>query len=1182
METYKTTKTIRFKLEPQNATEIEKVVKNLDNNSFDLVSFVSYLNNYIDDMSAYLFYEKQDRSFAIKDKMTIKREWLRLYAKQGFAEYSASQKQSNSRRAQITIKDIAGLSEKIEKVFDEIDEIYTELCNDASADLNERAKRAKTGLLFKRLSAKNVLPFLSSLVENTTDKNETDDLSIRINKQSQEIEKQLLTSIQAYLPQQSEGLPIAKASLNYYTINKKHIDYSSKIKELKDKLRIDADSIFSLTKENLSNDIKNAIKSDIQKEIKDNKVLLLGDAPMLRPDKFISLRQTLKNIKAEQKKQFLEMMQDNCTYQQLKKSKLYLLNDIQQSEFNSYTEKTQKLKELGTELSNQNIDENTKRKLRSKKQQIAKERGDIMKDSFQTWKSFAHFYRTISQKHGKILAQLKGIEKEQTESQLLKYWAVILQKNSRHKLILIPKENASECKKLIETYNSTNSNACHLFWFESLTYRSLQKLCFGFAENGNNEFNAKIKKLLPKDDRNNTINGEYAFKGDEHEKIKFYQNVLKSDYTKQVLNIPVEQIQTEIINATFNNLDDFKIALEKICYRRFVLCSQSIEDELTKYNAQVFDITSLDLKNSSKNNIKSHTQIWKNFWDAKNEQNNYDIRLNPEITITYRQPKESRVVKYGENSTLYDNNKRNRYLYPQFTLITTISEHSNSPTKILSFMQDDEFKRSIDEFNTKLKKEDVKFAFGIDNGEVELSTLGVYLPDYNKTTNEEKTVELKNVEKYGFKVITIRNLHHKEVDKNGKERRIIQNPSYFLSKENYIRTFEKTKEDYDKMFKEQFEEKTLLTLDLTTAKVINGYIVTNGDIPALFNLWLKHAQRNIYEMNDHAGKETAKNITLKSNEELTSEEKTKFIEYLNSYSTNSLENYNKSSNTVKKEKYTAYHSLTEDERREYTKWIFDFWDKRTTENKKFENIKNGKDENGKNIGKQQKVGSYSKYILFAICSTGKDLQTVTDLFDVRNIFKKRKEFYSLKSEEEIKKLIESYNTRSVSNEELDLKIVQVKNALVANAIGVINFLYRQYKQRFNGEGLIVKEGFDTKKVEQDIEKFSGNIYRIIERKLYQKFQNYGLVPPIKTLMLVRDAGIDDKTTTDIMRLGNIGFVSKSKTSGTCPICEKENLKHGMVCPDCHFDFTGILHSNDGIAGFNIAKRGFENFNTQKQ
>ena len=96
----------------------------------------------------------------------------------------------------------------------------------------------------------------------------------------------------------------------------------------------------------------------------------------------------------------------------------------------------------------------------------------------------------------------------------------------------------------------------------------------------------------------------------------------------------------------------------------------------------------------------------------------------------------------------------------------------------------------------------------------------------------------------------IKDLLYSEIDKNGNEKRIVLNPSYFLDEELYCRTFGKTHEEYVAMFDAQFEKRRLLTLDLTTAKVINGQIVENGDVATYFNLCLRTAQRAIYEMND--------------------------------------------------------------------------------------------------------------------------------------------------------------------------------------------------------------------------------------------------------------------------------------------------------------------------------------------
>jgi hypothetical protein len=1205
MENYKLTKAIRFKLEAQDETIplIKNDIEEIKNkNQFQLVAFTADLNTYFSDLENYLFYQKKNKDFAIKDKLNIKRKWLRQYAKQELANFNKkkeSEPKPNNKKIgeQLKIESFEGLSKKIESAFKEAKNICANLAEDSVKELNERAKRAKTGLVLQQL--KTQLPFLISLVESSNDKNEKGDLSVTLKDKGRKLEKNLLLGIKQFLPAQSGGLTIAKASFNYYTLNKKPIEYfDERINYLRSSLQIDVNNLQSLksyykkaNKDQVNLNLFNKIIEEIKNQLTDDAVLLFGEALVLEIKNFVSLRQILKNIKSTQKKIFNEEISKGLTYQDLKQNGLYLFKDIEEVEFNDYKTLTDKITVKSSEVNNANGEE--KKELTSDLIAIKKERGKLIngadkttKEKFKTYKEFANFYRYISQKHGGILSKLKGIEKEKVESQMLKYWSLIFEENGGHKLVLIPKEKAIDLKKLITKQGESQNSPTKLFWFESLTFRSLRKLCFGnldldekeqySAERFNSFYPEIIKELSDKiycakeyelktksgegfkktNIKGKFIKGEYELT--DAGKIAFYKDVLKSNYAKSVLEIPFQIIKREIINSNFKTLDDFQIALEKICYQRFANCDDNILEILRKeYKAQIFDITSLDLQNSQNikekaekwlHQDKNHTQIWKDFWNINNEQN-FAIRLNPEITITYRQPKESRIKKYGEGSKLYDPKKKNRYLHPQSTLITTISENCISPTKDLSFLSDDGFEKSVKEFNEKLNKESVKFAFGIDNGEVELSTLGVYLPDLGEGNNNEKIAKLENIKKYGFEVLTIKDLTYKETDKNRKERKIIQNPSYFLKKENYLRTFGKSEDEYEKMFAQQFEKKYSLTLDLTSAKVICGHIVTNGDVVALLNLWLRHAQRNIYEMNDHIKKETAKKVIIKN--QLNDAEKLKLLEHISD----------------EKE----FQKLGQGEKNQYSKWVFEDRSKNNfthEENKKFKNC-------------QKKKGNYLSDILFA-CSV---ISGSNEVVEARHIFKNRAEFFHLKSKEEIRAEIDRFNTNTtshnISNEELDMKILDLKISLVANAIGVIDFLYKQYKQRFVGEGLIVKEGFGTSKVLDDLEKFSGNIYRILERKLYQKFQNYGLVPPIKSLLSVRTEG--NSENKDIWRLGNIAFVDQSGTSQECPVCIEGKLKHTTNCPKkCGFDSQNIMHSNDGIAGFNIAKRGLENLQNPQQ
>ena len=1173
MQKYKITKTIRFKLEAETMCEqLHATIQAVNKKSeFDLAHFITQLKCFCDDMRKYLFFKKGNE-LEVDGKLIIKKEWLRIYAKQALADVTEKEKANlynregnrKLRREQYTIDKYKDLKFTIKEIFDNVDKIYCDIATDASAELNERSRRAHTGLLLQRLSAKRALPCLVSLVENTSKKNEIDDLSVRLKYFGAKLLQQLTFGTCEYLPAQSNGIPIAKASFNYYTINKKPVDYKSILKNIEEKLLVADLKTLIPQMFNLSKAVKESITEDIKAKT-DNKQLLFGDSPFTDTNT-ASLRQILKNIKAEQKGKFQEFMNDNHSLKDLQEhTELYLFNNITQAEFEEYADLTKQIEAKATNI-NQCYSESQKRKLRSDMQHLKKLRGALLNvadkrqiSKFNAYKTFANFYGDIAKKHGKLLAQLKGIEKERAESQLLNYWALILEQDGSHKLILVPKEEANEFRKKLNP--STENNLDNkIFWFESLTFRSLRKLCFGNLENGtqSNSFHPEIKKEIQ------VPNGEFEFQGDEQQKIKFYQEVLNTNYAKQVLDLP-QEVNTRIIGKNFDSLYDFIIALEKICYRRFSTVDENTIKELKRIGAQVFNITSLDLRNekNSKDKVaryahtdKMHTQIWKNFWSVDNENNNFDIRLNPEIIISYRKPKESRIVKYGKESKLFDQNKKNRYLHEQFALITTISEHCNTPAKDLSFVSDDDFKKSIDEFNKTLTEDKVKFALGLDNGEVELSTLGVYLPQFDKSTNEEKIAELKKTKDCGFQVFKIKNLSYEENDTNGKPRKIIQNPSYFVKEDIYCRTFGKTKEEYKKMFANVFEEKYLLTLDLTTAKVIDGKIIENGDVSSLFNLWMRHAERNIYEMNDHAKKETAKTIILKKSDELNDAEKAKFIDYLN-------------------EGNKKYVALSDEKKGEYVKWIYDVWN---------EKIKEDDNDEFKKVKKECKrkgtfVPDDKIEIVFAVCYIGEDIQSVQVVFDVRNVFKLRKgEFDTIKTEKEIFANLEKYNKRTISNEELDLQINQRKESLVANVIGVVDFLYKQYQNRFGGEGIIVKEGFDHGKVAQDREKFSGNIYRLLERKLYQKFQNYGLVPPIKNLLLLRSDGMKNEKSK-FMRLGNICFVDEKDTSQMCPVCDgKLMTNHGAECSsNCGFEHEGIMHSNDGIAGFNIAKRGFHNF-----
>ncbi|MDD5977247.1 MAG: hypothetical protein PUC08_06900 [Bacteroidales bacterium] len=1183
METIRSNRFIRFKLQAdgENASIQNKIEALNVDGEFDLVNFFSKLENYLYDINDYLFFEREDGSI-LKGGIVVKSEWMKTHAKQQLAEFrykerSEDNQRNDSRRVkrprmQHTLSDYK-LSDRIIGVYDDIVDVYEKLQDVVSRERHERADRAKIALLLGRLKTKGGLPLLVSLVENTTDKKEQGELSLRLKKSGKELLNLLEMGVQNYLPEQSKGYPIAKASFNFYTINKRPIDYTRKIKEINDRLRVDWKKCeeWCFGKNKSANDIRwwKTIKADVERRAK-GKELLLGEMPMRDIEDYANLRQILKNILAQQRAEFSEMIQSAESYSSLQESGLYLFDRISDEDFDEYFNFSEEIEQTATKR-NQTRDQYKQRELRTKINRLKKQRGDLLndacretKDRFVDYKRFAAFYRKVAQQHGRLYAQLKGIEKERNESQMISYWAMILQSGSKHKLVLVPKEKASELKNNRLNVSEDKTSNTKLFWFESFSFRSLQKLCFSNIESGSNKFYSDLRNEAEFSRKysfgGKFISGEFDLQGDEQKKIEFYKDVLSSRTAGKMLSISKEELKQEVLDVDFDCLDDFKVALERVSYKRMFTVNPHIIDVLkSDFAAQVFDITSLDLRHEEsckdketmfEYSDKMHTRIWKEFWSEDNEDSNFDIRLCPEITLLYRKPKSSRIAKYGADST-----QRNRYLHEQLTLVTRFTERSNSPGRELSFLAEEDEKKIVENFNREVLKEDFRFALGIDNGEVELSTLGVYLPQFAQESNDATFEMLKKVDEFGFPTLTIRDLKYKEKDIKGIDRRVVQNPSYFIKEDLYCRTFGKSHQEYEAMFETLFERRNLLTLDLSTAKVISGHIVTNGDVVSLFNLWKRHAQRNIYAMMEHQLAEGSVEIELKRSYELSDTERQMFIDYLNADN-------------------KRYEKLSKTDKSKYVTWIYDCWNGKEVENKDFKNV----------YDECKRKGNFADIVLYAVCTNAGKVETVVDVFDIRNVFKLRKDFDCLMSQEEIKAELNRYNVRVISDEELDLNLRQTKSSLVANVIGVIDFLYARYKEKFGGEGLVVSEGFGVSKVEQDLEKFSGNIYRLLERKLYQKFQAKGLVPPIKNILMFRekDNNREGKKSVPFLHIGNICFVDPSGTSQNCPVCEKGKLRHTEICPNnCGFKSEGIMHSNDGIAGYNIAKRGFLEFKKLK-
>ncbi len=915
MEKYQITKTIRFKLEAGNAPELEEQVTKLGNEKeaeASLTNLITIGQDLSNLLKNYIYADKQK----LKKTVTVHWRWLREFTKDKYFEWKntnqfeksednkenpqqnknisgsmASQlkgmfpqskkedrkenKNAKTKEKRFKLSDVSYLNATFETFTNYWDVILQNLVREVFREKELLTRKAEIGKMIYRIGTRDYLPFLEKFIEEANDKDDENQKE-KLKKTIVLFKENLSKAEQWTLPAQSSGIELAKASFNYYTINKKEKDFEKEIRETKKELSVD--SLF-FKKEDLDF-LKRGkfLKEEFNQATKEKKNIFLyefkesGELQQTEKGKPITLETLypiLKVFKATQKKFFQEVVSQGVPYEEaIEKYFLFSSEDKNSEDYNRktfqiYKEFTEKIKRKGDEINKTSKDSPRYKNLKEEVSKLRQQRGKLFfqgpskrdepLERFAKYLKFCKIYKDIAMKRGRLIARCKGIEKEKIDSKRLKYWSFLIEKENQHELILVPKNNAQEAYRKITSLGEANTDLIVLYYFESLTYRALRKLCFGV--NGNT-FIPEIKEELKKKNKwqyEERDFGEHVFKikngqeeiRDEKKLISFYKDVLQTDYVRKnredgKLVLP-SNFEEEVLKPDFDTEEKFKTALEKCCYlRKKVFPKTELEKILSDCNAQRFFITNYDLRKKDKGNLKAHTKLWLKFWDVENETQKFPLRLNPEIKILWREPKATRVDKYGEGTELYDKDKKNRYLHPQFTLTTSFLENALTPEINFSFQDVKTEEAEIDKFNKETKKflqdKNELWLYGIDTGEVELATLCLIKKDLSLQYFEvlEFKEDKLDFEKTGFLK-----------DGTPKQYKAIQNLSYFLNEELYKRTFKDDK--FQEVLKEIFEKKNVPALDLSISKLINGYIVSNGDISAKLNLNLSNARRKIVD-----------------------------------------------------------------------------------------------------------------------------------------------------------------------------------------------------------------------------------------------------------------------------------------------------------------------------------------------
>jgi Zn ribbon nucleic-acid-binding protein len=1093
VEKYQRTRSIRFKLLPCGEKQIENEINaikacdnsELKNNCIGLVAKGRELGEEL--KTLIVANEDKNGNLKLKKDVEIKYTWLRLYTKTEFYDF----RNSNTENKKIfSLKEIDFLKDKIKNWLQTWDGNLN-LLNDYIIKTTEEQhnlnRKSEIGKIVQSLSKRDSFLFIKDFISFAKFKNASDE---KIKDLIKEVDVLLRLCEKGFLPTQSAGYPIARASFNYYTIFKNPKNFDEDIKNIQ--TQGIPENIDELVK-SLEDDSVNLNKFyNIQKIIKTSKYNALSQ-----------LSTSMKLFKARAKSKFLESIQKNpnLSFEELQNYPLFSNFRIdnksdkgksQKNIFNDFMELNKRLQLAADKINGLKKTDKEFRAAIEEKDDIAKARGKYFtalnsnKTYFIGYVKFCDIYKIAAQRFGHLNARIKGIEKEKIESQRLLYWSAVIEQDSKQYIALIPK-SGDNAKKAYEYYSRLNKKgSCKLFYFESLTHRALEKLCFTAIQEGVNKFYYGIQKELSRqkypqyyNKKGYFIDGEYCFNNNgqknESEVVQFYKDILNTNYVRIVLKgVRWDNLKDTVLDKSFTSFDDFKQALEKYSYVKVVKSDDNLLKELSEiYNAEIFEITSLDLNKKCKKNIKEHTDLWLKFWDETNETDNYSIRINPQITVFWRNSKFSREEKYGVDSKLFDDTKENRYLYPQYTLTTTITENAAAQNMNFAFKSAQSKKEQIANFNTQLFTAfNPEYYYGIDTGEKELATLSLTKKDNS------------NVSPQLFEVYTLKDLNYakegyiyndkKEPVQREKLYRAIENLSYFLNKDMYDKKFQDGK--FQETFNSIFEKKNVSAIDLTTAKVINGKIITNGDIITFLNLKILNARRKIYQ-------------------ELT--------------------------------------------------------------------------ENPKSVLEERDFKLY---------------------YENKKVYISRKDFDCIKPYEQIKKELFDYHSNTKKNLiQLEENINKTRKSLVGNMIGVISYLYKTHN------GVIVMENLKQNTVESHRKSFEGDLARPLEFALYNKYIKENLVPPmLGEIIQLREQN------NNLNEVGIINFIDEKWTSTTCPKCNEKSYKSAsdekyledkkekiFNCIKCGFHNKNnpmgfeSLDDNDKVASFNIAKRGFENFQNKK-
>ncbi len=774
MKKYEYTQSIGFRLKGGIELLAPKVVQ--DEDKLREV-FLQVYRSLLDIFTKTVLFENKEGEKKVSKFIAVKYPFLKLHAKeQYFSPYF-------DRRATkaYSVKDAPFLLDVLLDWLDRNEELYSQLYELLNAPEESQASKSDILYKLKQLYGADNAFFIRNFVQYASHKKEGNGMQL-LQKRAEQFNKVLEIMLPHFAPQQSSGAEVARASFNYYTLNKTAKDYDEEERQRLEEI---------------------------------NSPYLLGDSDknLLRQVGFVNyieagkienlsieeLYVALKDFKSKQKADFVRDVQgDKLTPDTF--AQKYPLFTTKKETFLEFYDITKQLDSLN----------------REEARNLAKKRGKYFQYHFKQYVSLNNLFKKVAIQFGKLKVELRAIEREEVEARLLRFWAMILEEGEKKYLLLVPKEYRDAVRHYIG--RADHSGAATVFVFHSFTLRALEKI---------------IRKEFPKDIP--------SFNENEQFFIERVKQVLRGEYEQIDLSDSLRVFQDEVREILRTEYED-KETLRKDFDRLFYKVTPYSVDKgkLLTHGALLYEISAYDLERDITAPPKAHTKLWQTFWSEENMRG-FSLRLNQEMRLFYRDtvPQED---SEGKKS-------RNRFSAPQLRVQFSFTHNVGEEALDTTFAKDKELQERFNRFNSTVvdpwieKLGENVWYYGIDRGNQELATLGVIKwgkEKYKVMLKDGKVMRHHKPVFASFTTYTIKNpLASKEIviDKKGNKKAVSigQNPSFFMSSE----------EEMEKYF---VKNENQAFLDLTTAKLIKGKIVEDGDVKTYLNLKRANAKRKLFEV----------------------------------------------------------------------------------------------------------------------------------------------------------------------------------------------------------------------------------------------------------------------------------------------------------------------------------------------